>query len=91
MNPTNLYTILGAACSSEEFANLLFTDPYAAARLLNLNLTDQELEALKTMVANGLKAGAQMTFAELRGKICPPNGVCPWVVVQGCGSGQAAD
>ena len=75
----NLYIILGAACSDAEFLELLFKDPEEAARSLNLSLTDEELDQLNASVAAARSTGAKSAFEELRGKICPPHGVCPWV------------
>lgn len=42
----NVITLLGAAVGSQEFYDILSTDPAEAARLLNLVLTQAELNAL---------------------------------------------
>jgi hypothetical protein len=86
----NIYTMLGAACSDQRFADLLFNDPQELAQVLNLTLSDTDLEYVRTLAENGQKLGAPETFTMLRAKICPPNGVCPWIA-SGCGTGQAAD
>jgi len=76
----NLLIIFGAACSDGSFLELLFKDPEAAAEFLGLELTDDELAQLNASIEAGRRDDAQATFAELRMKICPPGGVCPWVM-----------
>lgn len=76
----NLFIIFGAACSDGSFLELLFKNPKAAAEFLGLELTHEELAQLNASIEAGRKDGAQATFAELRAKICPPSGVCPWVM-----------
>jgi hypothetical protein len=76
----NLYTILGAAVMNEDFARDLFHDPYAALRSLNIVLTNAEFAVLQDMLRRGEDNGLPMLFMELRGRICPPGMVCPWLI-----------
>jgi len=89
----NLYTILGVACADEIFAALLFTDSYAAVQSLGITLTQLEFDQLNMTLSAGIGAGLPEAFAGVRGKICPPGQVCPWMIGkpggQGCGSGQS--
>lgn len=91
----NLYTILGAACADETFAELLFTDSYSAVQSLGITLTQMEFDQLNMTLSAGFGSGLPEAFAMLRGKICPPGQVCPWMIGkpngQGCGTSKAAD
>jgi hypothetical protein len=76
----NLYIIFGAACSDANYLELLFQDPGAAARSLNLKLSDDELNQLNASIDAGRSNDAQHAIDEVRRRICPPSGVCPWVM-----------
>ncbi|HEY7096126.1 MAG TPA: hypothetical protein VH437_05340 [Terriglobales bacterium] len=73
----NLYILLGAACWDEAFAQKLLSDPLAAAQDLGLQLTPGEIDWLNNAMAAGRSNGLIDVFRELRGRICPPGGVCP--------------
>jgi hypothetical protein len=76
----NLYIIFGAACSDANLLELLFRDPGAAAQALGLTLTDDELMQLNASIVAGRSNNAQGALEEVRRRICPPSGVCPWVM-----------
>jgi hypothetical protein len=76
----NLYAILGAAVMNEKFAEELFREPYAAVNSLNITLTTAEFAVLLDMIKRGGENGLPKLFMELRGRICPPGMVCPWIL-----------
>ena len=78
----NLYTILGAAVMNEDFATELFHDPYAALRSLNIVLTNAEFAVLQDMLKRSDEKELPRLFMELRGRICPPGMVCPWLIAK---------
>ena len=76
----NLYAILGAAVMNEDVAKELFRDPHGALNLLNIVLTNAEFAVLQDMLKRGEENKLPMLFMELRGRICPPGMVCPWLI-----------
>ena len=76
----NVYTILGAALTDDEFRELLFESPIKAAKRLGLVLTQQELNALNSLVSsNEIEEG----FETLQKKVCP-NPPCPISLARLC-------
>jgi len=90
----NLYAILGAAVINGEFAEDLFRDPRAAVKSLNIILTDAEFVVLQDIVKRGTENGMRKVMLDLRGRICPPGMVCPWILAtrepKDCNTSEAA-
>jgi hypothetical protein len=90
----NLYAILGVAVTNGDFADDFFRDPRAAVMSLNIILTNAEFLVLQDMIKRGTENGMQKVMLDMRGRICPPGMVCPWIVAtrepKDCNRSEAA-
>ena len=76
----NVLTLIGAAAACETFCKLLFDDPTEAATLLNITLTQGELEDIKEIFTEQFRDEICHHFHGLSTMICrhPP---CPFIPV----------